>query len=170
MKTKNKPQKNTHLKTFQRNPNKQYIKKFRFYPSFLYAHLDRWLKEMSRKGWHIVHSGLFYFWFEKGAPAEKAYFTYGLSTQEGKYSLTLRSPLLEKTYGVSKKASKINANTTKKYQIVEIDTETIDIESDIGYRELLHDRNRLYGMYCIRNLCTLALSVAAIMLIFMLIK
>ncbi len=76
------------------SPGKEYIKIIRMYPAFLYHRLDKWLKLMSRSGWHIVHCGLFTFWFEKGKPIEKEYFTYGLSTQEGKYSISLRYPML----------------------------------------------------------------------------
>lgn len=134
-------------------PRKQYHKVFRIYPVFLYHRLDRWLKLMSEKGWHIAHCSLFFFFFEKGQPSTKEYFTYGLSTQEGKYSISLRHPFLEKKYGLEKNKSIINANKAKSYQIVEIDTEKIDVINDVGYRELVKDRNRLYLIYSIRNLC-----------------
>lgn len=135
-------------KKFQKNPCKQYAKRYRIYPSFLYSHLDRWLKKMSLNGWHVVHCGLICFLFEKGVPEEREYFTYGLGTQEGKYSISLRFPLLEKQYGLEKKKSAINSNCTKAYSIVEIDTYKIDI----GYGELINDRNHLYMRYFLRNL------------------
>ena len=149
---------------FSKRADKEYIKKFRFYPSILYSRLDKWLKRMSANGWHIVHCGFFTFWFEKGKPSEKVYFTYGLSTQEGKYSISLRYPFLEKTYGVKNKKSVINANENRARQIVEIDTQKIDVEKDVGYKELINDRNRLYMAYFLRNLL-LCLSVFAIFFI-----
>ncbi len=130
-------------------------KKIRIYPTFLYRRLDRWLKEMSRKGWHIVHCGVFSFWFERGECEEREYFTYGLGTQEGKYSISLRYSFLEKTYGLKK--SRINANPKKSYQIVEIDPHKI---ADHGYQELIRDRDRLYLRYFVRNL--LAIGVASL--------
>lgn len=135
---------------FRKDPQKRYIKKFRFYPSFLYCRLDKWLKKMSATGWHVVHCGIFFFWFEEGEPGIKEYFTYGLSTQEGKYDINLRHPFLEKTYGVEPKKSKINANRSKTLQIVEIDTAKIDVNNNVGYKELISDRNSLYLKYFIK--------------------
>ena len=63
----------------------------------------------------------------------------------------LRFPFLEKTYGIKKKYSKLNKNQAKTYLTVEIDTQKIDIENDIGYNELRNDRNRLYKKLAIRN-------------------
>ena len=125
---------------------KQYLKKRRVYPCFLYSRLDKWLKSMSLKGWQIVHCGLLTFWFEKCEPEEKEYFTYGLATQEGRYSISMRYPFLDKTYGVQKKKSKINGNDAKTYHIVEIDIKKISENKklEIGYKELIHDRNCLY--------------------------
>ena len=87
-------------KSFQNRKNKKYIKKFRLYPAFLYKRLDKWLKEMSLKGLHIVDCRFFTFIFEKGAPKEKEYFTYGDAIREGKYSLSMRHPFLEKNMGL----------------------------------------------------------------------
>ena len=137
-------------KKFSKDEGKIYIKKFRFYPSFLYHNLDKWLKKMSAEGWHIVHCGIFFFVFEKGEPKNKEYFTYGLSAQEGKYNIALMHPFLEKRYGVKAKRSKINANRSKSLQIVEIDTDKIDVNNDIGYKELISDRNSLYLKYFIK--------------------
>lgn len=148
------------------DPSKQYIRKFRIYPYFVYNRLDKWLKEMSAKGWHIVHCGIFFFWFEKGEPKDKEYFTYGLSTQEGKYSLSLRYPLLEKTYGLKKKKSPINSNKNKVYAVVEIDLSRIDIENDVGYKEMISDRNRLYMKYFIRNVCVILSAILVLIVLF----
>lgn len=140
-------------KKFYHDPKKVYLKKIRIYPSVLYGRLDRWLEAMSRDGWHVVHCGIFCFVFEKGDPEEKTYFTYGLSAKEGQYSLSLRYPFLDKTYGVKKKFSKINANETKTYHIVEIDLQGMDAQTRLGYQEMVSDRNRLYLRYFIRNWC-----------------
>ena len=144
---------------------KECIKKIRTYPSFMYHRLDKWLKAMSLKGWHIVHAGWFIFVFKKGEPSKKEYFTYGLSTQEGKYNLTLMYPMLEKTYGVKPKQSAINSNKRKAYNIIEIDTKRIDVEHDAGYQELLNDRNRLYTKYFLRNSIILILGITALLLL-----
>lgn len=149
----------------KKDNNPQIIKRFRIYPTFLYSKLDKWLKRMSSEGWNIIDCGMFTFTFEKGNSEEKEYFTYGLSTQEGKYSISLRHPFLEKKYGVPKKKSRINSNEKKKHQIVEIDTKTIDVNNDIGYRELVNDRNRLYLRYFIRNSCAIAIAVLLALLV-----
>lgn len=149
----------------QEEPHKQYKKRFRIYPAFLYSQLDKWLKKESLSGWHIVHCGIFLFWFEKGTPMEKEYFTYGLGAIEGKYSISLRYPFLEKTYGMKKDKSRINSNETKKYQIVEIDLNRIDVKNDVGYKELVNDRNRLYFRYFIRNFCIILISILVLILL-----
>ena len=149
------------------HPNNQYLKKFRIYPYFLYFRLDKWLKYMSLNGWHIVHCGLCSFVFEKGENSLREYFTYGLSTQEGKYDISMRFPSLEKTYGLKK--SKINSNKKKAYNIVEIDTDRVDTKNNIGYRELVRDRNRLYARYFARNLSIVTvviLIMISLMLLF----
>ena len=61
---------------FFRDPSKIYVRKFRFYPSFLYNKLDKWLNQMSLLGWHLVDSNPFSFLFEQGDPENKIYFTY----------------------------------------------------------------------------------------------
>jgi len=97
---------------------------------------------------------------EKGIPEEKEYFTYGMAAQEGMYSIELRYPSLEKTYGVPRRASKINANEAKSYHIVEIDRNMIDTSKHVGYRELIYDRNRLYRRYFIRILIALVACIS----------
>ncbi len=144
------------LSRFKKDPTKQYIKKFRIYPRFMLSHLDKWLKNMSLSGWNIVHCGVFFFWFEKEVPTEKEYFTYIEFTQKAKYSITLRHPFLERNYAVENKKSKINANSMKSLQIIEIDTKRIDTKNDVGYRELIADRDRLYLHYFIRNISVIA--------------
>ena len=146
------------------DPRKTYLKKIRIYPSFLYARLDRWLKAMSASGWHVVHAGLLFFWFEKGKPMEKEYFTYEVDREE-RYSLPARHPFLEEKYGVKRKRSKINANESKAYLIVEIDLEKVDVSSDIGYKELISDRNRLHWLSFMRIIVAFAISTGLLILV-----
>lgn len=142
------------LERFQKDPNKKYIRKFRFYPAFAYHRLDKWLNKMSLDGWHLVDSNPVSFLFELGEPSNKTYFTYqevGGNNDTGRYSIALRHPFLEEIYGVKGKYSKLNKNNAKTYLTVEIDTKRIDIENDIAYKELLHDRNSLNKKLAIRN-------------------
>lgn len=150
---------------FEINSQSEYKKVYRFYPYFLYFRLDKWLKSMSKKGWHIVHSGLFYFLFEKGEPKEREYFSYGEITHEGRYSITLRHPFLEKVYGVDKKKSVINSNKEKRVNIVEIDTDKISGEKAYGYRELVSDRNRLSLSFFLRNAFAILICVIVLILL-----
>ena len=146
--------KNGNTSKFFRDPSKKYVRKFRFYPSFLYNKLDKWLNQMSLLGWHLVDSNPISFLFEQGNPEDKIYFTYeagGVRNDAGKYSIPLRYPFLDKTYGVKSKYSKLNKNRRKTYLTVEIDTQKIDIQNDVGYKELISDRNRLYRKLAIRN-------------------
>ena len=105
---------------------------------------------------------MFSFTFEKGKPKQKEYFTYGLGTQEGKYNLSLLHPFLEEKYGYKK--SKINSNNKKSYQIVEIDLKRHNIETDVGYKELISDRNNLYLRFFIRN-TVIFLAIALLLLV-----
>jgi hypothetical protein len=114
---------------------------------------------MSFNGWHLVHSGMFLFYFEKGLPIEKEYFTYGLSTKEEKFNLLLLHPFLENKYGINSKKSKLNANNKKVYHTIEIDLSKIDVKNDIGYKELVSDRNCLYRQHFIRDLTVFAISM-----------
>lgn len=142
----------------------KYIRKFRFYPSFLYNKLDKWLNQMSLSGWHLIDSNPISFLFEQGDPENKIYFTYEAGStrnDDGKYSIPLRYPLLDKTYGVKNKYSKLNKNRKKSYLTVEIDTQKIDINNDVGYKELVNDRNRLYRNLAIRNAIILLVLVVA---------
>ena len=144
----------TKLEKFQKDPKKKYFRKFRIYPSFMYHRLDKWLNKMSLKGFHLVDSNLISFLFEQGPKKDIVYFTYtagGFRNDDGNYSIPLRYPFLIKTYGVKKKYSKLNRNEAKSYLTIEIDTQKIDIENDVGYKELINDRNRLYRKRAIRN-------------------
>ena len=135
--------------------NKKTIKKFRICPSCLYFLLEKWLKEMSKKGWHVFDCKVCVYYFEKGMPQEKEYFVYDAGwIGEGRYSIPSRYPLLTQTYGVKKEKSKLNKNSINKHNtIIEVDTKKIDIKNDTGYKELKRDRNRLYALLTIRNIC-----------------
>ncbi len=140
--------------TFIKDPTKKYIRKIRFYPAFMYSKLDKWLNKMSLSGWHLVDSNIISFLFEQGEPKNKIYFTYNSGwarNDSGEYSIPLRYPFLEKTYGVKAKYSKLNKNKNKLYSTVEIDTDKIDIENDVGYKELISDRDELYTKLAIRS-------------------
>ena len=144
----------TKLEKFQKDPKKKYFRKFRIYPSFMYHRLDKWLNKMSLKGFHLVDSNLISFLFEQGPQKDIVYFTYeagGVRKDDAKYSIPLRYPFPIQTYGVKKKYSKLNRNEAKSYLTIEIDTQKIDIENDVGYKELINDRNRLYRKRAIRN-------------------
>lgn len=139
---------------FLKVPTKKYIRKIRFYPAFMYTKLDKWLNKMSLSGWHLVDSNIFSFLFEEGDKKNTTYFTYDFGwarNDSGKYSIPLRYPFLEKTYGVKPKYSKLNKNKTKFYSTVEIDTQKIDIENDVGYKELISDRDELYTKLAIKS-------------------
>ena len=160
------------FKRFAKDPSKKYIRKLRIYPSFAYNRLDKWLNKMSLSGWHLVDSNPVSFLFEYGEPCNKTYFTYdagwGLNGA-GNYSIPLRYPFLERTYGVKPKYSKLNKNKSKAYLTVEIDTKRIDIKSNVGYNELVSDRNRIYPKLAIRNtlaflLCIIIIGVVCILL------
>ena len=117
---------------------------------------------MSNSGFHLVDSNLISFLFECGEPKNKVYFTYTAESgrnDDGKYSIPLRYPFLKKTYGVKPKYSKLNKNQSKTYLTVEIDTKKIDIENDVGYKELLNDRNELYCRRAIRNVFILLIAI-----------
>ena len=152
--------------SYYKDQKKQYLRKFRIYPSFLYYRLDKWLKSMSLKGWHIVHCGMFFFTFEKGEPKKKEYFTYAEPPKgEGKYSISLRYPMLEKTYGVHRKRSKINANKKKTHHIIEIDTDKIDVDNNVGYREMISDRNKLHTQFFVKTVSVLSICALIILII-----
>ena len=149
---------------FIKDTSKKYTRKFRLYPSFAYKRLDKWLNKMSLSGWHLVDSNLVSFLFEYGTPQNKVYFTYdagwGLN-DVGKYSIPLRYPFLDKTYGVKPKYSKLNSNQAKTYLTLEIDTQKVDTQNDVGYKELLMDRDMLYSKLAIRNALVLLLVAIA---------
>ena len=144
---------------------KKYIKKNRLYPYFLYFRLDKWLTKMSLVGLHIVDCKLMSFYFERGEPKKTEYFTYLIPSQEGKYNIMLRHPFFEKKYGVSKNISKINANKHKRLQILEIDLNKVRGEQCTGYIELLHDRNKLYWIYFVKNVLAIIVPIIVLVLL-----
>lgn len=143
------------------------IRKYRYYPDCCFFALDTWLKRMSRNGYHLVDYGIITYVFEKGKPKDREYFTYSCDRiGEGKYSIRLRYPNLDKTYGVKRKKSKLNqANVSKGVTVLEIDTNRISTEDDIGYKELIKDRNRLYLIRAIRNAVVVLLMLMMLCMI-----
>jgi hypothetical protein len=143
----------------------EYKKEYRIFPMCTFFLLDKWLKKMSQAGWHLVDYGLYTYRFQKGNPCDKEYFTYTTSgVGEGKYSIPLRYPMLEKTFG--KKKSVLNRiNKTKGITILEIDTKKIDIKNDIGYNELIADRNKLYALMTIRDIVAIAILIVFLLLV-----
>jgi len=122
---------------------------------------------MSMKGNHLIgrRFGVVYY-FEKGEPKEREYFVWEPTyTAEGKYSISLQYPFLDKKYGLkNSKLNQISQNTHD--TIIEIDTKKFDIKSDLAYRELKHDRNRLYALKALRNFvvfCALLISCVILM-------
>ena len=124
---------------------------------------------MSKRGWYLIDYNLFVYRFEKNIPCEKEYFSYVCDwIGEGKYSIPLRYPLLQQTYGIKKKKSTLNRNNRLKgTTILEIDTQRVNVENDLGYHELIRDRNRLYLMQTLRNVALLILLVVIVVLGFL---
>lgn len=140
------------------------IRKIRYYPDCFFFMLDKWLKRMSQNGYHLTDYGIVTYIFEKGNPEDREYFTYSCeSIGDGRFSVALRYPNLANTYGKKKNKSKLNkANISKGVTIVEIDTARISIFENIGYKELIKDRNRLY---CLRALRNVAVVLAMLMIL-----
>ena len=134
--------------------NSNRIRIYRFYPDCLFFLLDAWLKKMSKNGYHLVDYGIITYVFEKGNPEDREYFTYSCDRiGEGIFSILLRYPNLANTYGKKKKRSKLNkSNHSKGRTILEIDTDSISLKNNIGYNELIKDRNRLYFVRAVRDI------------------
>lgn len=148
--------------------NKMIKKIIKIYPPVMYFLLEKWLRKMSSNGWHLIKRKFFIYYFEKGEPEKREYFVWSPSyTGEGKYSIPLRYPKLTITYGKKKQKSKLNKNSYLKHEtIIEIDTQKIDIQNDVGYKELIDDRNRLYLRCFIRNLC-IVITILLIVVMFL---
>lgn len=140
--------------------NKKLILKFYFVPSFLYSHLEKWLNQKSKSGLQLVcYRGIIYY-FEQREPSDRVYFAYnrtGYRNDDGKYSVSLRYPLLERQYAISTKLSKLN-KSNKKYinskKIIEIDKNKIDVVFD----DIVRERNTIYFKKFLRDV--LIFSVA----------
>lgn len=131
------------------------IKKYRFYPYWLFFLQDKWLLEQSKNGLRLVDYGFFCYVFEQYSGEEIVYFSYhrglaGYRKGDAKYDLLLRHPFLERKYGKKKKNSKLNNIITEKHNkiIIEISPK----KNDYGYSELVHDRNKWHFLHCIRNI------------------
>lgn len=148
--------------------NKTIIKKFFYCPICLYFLLDKWLTKMSLKGSHLIDHGAFRYVFEIDEPYKQVFFTYaptGHQRSEGKYSISLRYPLLYKQFGKSHKKSKLNNLNQKRIAsgktIIEIDESKINE----AYEELVSDRNRLHFLYTIRGIIIFAVAIALLVLV-----
>ncbi len=129
----------------------------------MYSRLDKWLEQMSLTGWHVVHCSCYVFWFEKGEPMKKVYFTPVNYRNNGtKYNLERKYPFFDVAYGMDKKKSKINANITKTLPILEIDIQRIDIQRNEGYKKLVAGRNILSLQCFIRNILRTTIAAAAV--------
>ena len=151
------------LKEFKKDKGKKYIRKYRYFPVFMYDKLDIWLSKMSLSGWHIVDSKAFSFVFEAGTPADKRYFSYSTSEHKKypfKYVLSDKYPFFDSFYGVKNNKSKINKNETKNIHTVEIDTERIDTECDAGYKEIFDFRRKLSKFNAIYSLTIFLLLIS----------
>ena len=144
------------------------VKKYRFYPSWLFFIQDRWLMMQAQKGLILIDYGVFsYTFIQKDSAQDIIYFSYtalgGPHKGEAKYDLKLRHPFLEKVYGKSHKKSLLNNNVQKKYRkvIIEIDSEKIDYAFD----ELVHDRNKWHLLAWLRIYLLIILGVIGIVLI-----
>ena len=128
--------------------NKNIVKKFRYYPMWLYSKLDNWLNKMSLQGYHLIDYNSFCYTFEKGDPKNTEYFSCewgGFRNDDGYYNVLLRHPFAEEVYG--KKKSKLTKNRKHKmhsFLIMEINKEKISGEIEIGYKELISDRNKYH--------------------------
>lgn len=143
------------------------IKKIRIYPMCLLFLQDKWLKKMSLEGWHLIDYRPLIYVFEKGIPCNKEYFSYSsVRIGDGYYDVLLRHPNFLQTYGVKKKKSKLNKKRViKGNNIIEIDTNHLDIEKDIGYQELKRDRNKLYFFMTLRDIGVMIFIILLIVLL-----
>lgn len=145
--------------------SKSRLIRMRIYPAFLFFLMENWLKKMSLQGWHLVDCKMYMFYcFERSEPKEKEYFAWTPThTGDGFYSITLRYPLLVKTYGIKSKRSKLNMNSEKKHlNLIEVDLEKNDIRD---VHALKSERNRLYFRRFIRDLLVLSILLLGLAII-----
>ena len=133
---------------------KKIIKKYRFYPYWLFFLQDKWLLRQSERGWKLIDYGLFYYVFEEYFGEKIVFFSYdrglgGYRRGDGKYSLSMRYPLLESQFSKKRNKSKLNNSIRKKRNkiIIEISSEKIDY----SYFELIHDRDKWHLLAWLRN-------------------
>lgn len=127
-------------------------------PAHLFYKVEQWLTEMSMQGWHLIARDyqLNSYTFEKGEPQYKEYFMWDLVTIRGnkKYDVSYTFPLLEYTFGISPKKSKLNQyNKEKNCHIIEVDLDKInsDPKHRTAYQELKQYRNRMYAKRALNN-------------------
>lgn len=126
--------------------NNKLISKIYFVPSFLYFFLEDWLNNKSKSGLQLVKHKGFVYYFKEGKPSNRSYFVYnctGYRNDDGKYSVSLRYPCLEKQYALSTNLSKLNELNRKSVnskKIIEIDKKKIDE----AFNEMVRERNKIY--------------------------
>ena len=137
------------------------ITKFRFYPAYRYAKLETWLNDMSSEGWRLIDYGLFKYKFQRSDRKRCKYFVYntvGWRRNDGYYDLSLRYPMLSKTYGIPARQSILNKNIQKNFynkHIVELDEKKIDGE----FQTLVRERDVLLKKMALINLFRLLLLI-----------
>ena len=140
------------------------ILKIKYIPSFLYSFLEVWLNKMSKTGLQLTHYKGFIYYFQKSEPSDRIYFVYnhtGYRNDEGKYSLSLRYPCIEKQYALSSHYSKINKSNKKQNnwkKIVKIDSNKIDAD----FNDIVNERNRIYLKRFLRNTAIFLVTVAVL--------
>lgn len=140
------------------------IIKYKFYPSFRYRKLELWLKEMSEQGLCLIDYGFLKYVFKESEVSSRIYFVFncgGVHKDEGKYSILLKYPLLEKEYGLSSHRSFLNKNMKNKIKhknILEIDSDKLND----GFYELVAERDKLYLKRTIKNIIVFAIMIVGI--------
>lgn len=139
-----------------------------FVPSFLYFYFEKWLNCMSKKGLQLVYYKGFIYYFKIGEPSDRMYFIYnctGYRKDDGKFSVSLRYPCLEKQYAVTAKLSKLN-KLNKKYlnskRIIEIDKNRVDI----GFNDIVQERNKIYFKKSFRDLLIFLVALLSCFFVF----
>lgn len=138
-----------------------------FFSAFL---TEFYLNSLCKKGLRLVSWRGIQFQFTESTQPYARYFVYypgdmGFRRGDGKYSLTLRHPNIEKVYGLGKSASKLNLfaqRTSHGFSVVELSQQAL---SNIGYQELLQDRCRLYYRSFLRSTGLLYLALFTLLLI-----
>ena len=141
-------------------------------PPRLFYKVEQWLTEMSMQGWHLIARDyqLNTYTFEKGEPQYKEYFMWDIVTIRGnkKYDVFYTFPLLEHTFGISPKKSKLNQyNKEKNCYIIEVDLDKINSNPKLHaeYQEIKQYRNRMYTKRALNNWIFVTIYISVIVLL-----